>query len=469
MSRNMAAGVVSTLFVVSVIACMYSILVVPTVEGFSSEDLHEPQPYTVQTLPDLPPVAGDWVTRPDITVTISVGNLYAQYGGAVSMTVHNNGSRRLYLVDMGFDWVGTQVQTEKEVHREIGPGEAYTIKTIATDGPAHEGEHNYRIRMRFLLFRNGQWFRVISGGEEWLQFSEHTVTVSPLGAERSNEVVLNQQLYYEKANDLMDFGSLAVEMAADIATATQGSNYNIAKVCAIFDYVNENIAYTDDPGEDLWYSPQDTLGYGRGDCEDYALLIAAMVEDAGGTTRMYLTNDHAFAAVYVGDSIQDFQNASAGVRSYYGTDAKVHALVDDSGYWLVTDPLGTFYAGGLAVGQSPTTGSDLEWNDTFEDTGTLYAVDITGEDINTPPWLNSKLWLVLITLFGLTDIVLIISITSKAGERCQVCNVEVGINPYRCAACGSILHQACARELGACPRCGAPVTLPPLHQPPTPP
>ena len=469
MSRTLAAGAVSVLFVVSIIICMYSLLFVPAVEGFAPSDLHEPQQYTAQQLPSIPSVAGDWIVRPGVVVTISVGNIFERYGGTVSININNNGTRPLFIVDLGFDWVDYSMETIKEVHQEIPPGGSHFVKAIAVDGPPHAGHENYRLRIRALLFRNGQWYTVTAQGSDWLQFSEHTVAISALASDQENEILLNNLLYYEKTNDIVDFDSLAVEMAANIATATQGNNYNIGKVCAIFDYVNENVVYTDDPGGDVWYSPRDTLGFGIGDCEDYAMLIAAMVEDVGGTTRMYLTNDHAFAAVYLGNNESDLLSATEDVRAYYGTKAKVHAMVDEKGYWIVADPLGTFHLGGLAVGQSPTTGSGTEWNTSFPDTDTLYAIDITTESISLPIWLNTRLWLLLVGIFGVTDIFLILSLTSKDDEvkNCLACNGEIRESGYICLNCGSAYHQACAFQSGVCGNCGAPVRLPPPPPPTT--
>ena len=44
--------------------------------------------------------------------------------------------------------------------------------------------------------------------------------------------------------------------------------------------------------------PMTPLKIGAGDCDDKAILISSMLEAVGGKTRVYLTDTHAFAAVY---------------------------------------------------------------------------------------------------------------------------------------------------------------------------
>ena len=56
-----------------------------------------------------------------------------------------------------------------------------------------------------------------------------------------------------------------------------------------------------------------TLKVGAGDCEDQAILLSSMIEAVGGTTRVYLTDNHAFAAVYIGNG--DRCNRSRSQRS----------------------------------------------------------------------------------------------------------------------------------------------------------
>ena len=37
----------------------------------------------------------------------------------------------------------------------------------------------------------------------------------------------------------------------------------------------------------------------RGDCDDYAVLLAALIKDIGGSPRIVVTHNHAYAEVYL--------------------------------------------------------------------------------------------------------------------------------------------------------------------------
>ena len=134
--------------------------------------------------------------------------------------------------------------------------------------------------------------------------------------------------------------------AAEVARSYPGA-YNIYQVCALFDMVKEEIEYVSDPrGNDIWEPANVTLRIGAGDCEDQAILLSSMIEAIGGTTRVYLTDNHAFAAVYIGNGTDATETAVKGIRAYYG-NVDVNYLTDKYGSWLMLDPTSSLYAGGL--------------------------------------------------------------------------------------------------------------------------
>ncbi len=468
MSRPLVVGIVTVLFMFSIVGGMYSLVFTSTVEGFSSSDLHAPLPYTADPLPDIPPIAGNVQTTPDVVISISLGRIFEDYGGAIRLTLYNNDTLPIFLIDVGFDWMGTLVETVQAVHSELQPGENVEIRAMAVDPPPFSGNQNYRVKIKILEERALGWFRIRSGGSDWLMFSEHTISVTPLTPASPYEVIVNQQTYYEKANELVDFESLAVEMATNTAIAGLGPSYNIGKACAIFDYVDSTIVYEDDPGEDLWYTPDQCLVNRAGDCEDYALLISTMIHDAGGTARIYLTEGHAFAAVYAGNSTNALSQTGDGIRSYYGGEVKLHAFADEIGYWLFADPLGSFYLGGTAVGAMPS-GEMETLNFTFEDTTTVYAIDITGEVAPFSIWQNTPFWLALVILFGLIDLGAIIWMAAeKEVSRCRVCDRPTTESAYKCD-CGVDYHHSCLPSEGFCIQCNSPIEylppLPPINAP----
>jgi len=108
------------------------------------------------------------------------------------------------------------------------------------------------------------------------------------------------------------------DTAIDISAATPGE-YAVNQVSAIFSYLisgdnqKKGWSYISDPrGVNDFLYANDTLKRGEkakcvgvGDCGDFAILMSALVESIGGTTRIVLasnntTGGHAYAEVYLG-------------------------------------------------------------------------------------------------------------------------------------------------------------------------
>jgi len=98
-----------------------------------------------------------------------------------------------------------------------------------------------------------------------------------------------------------------------IVGAPPGSR-TIDQVCLIYGTIKSSWHYQSDPrGGDYYRFANETLQDGRdsvekrigvGDCDDFALLMASMIESIGGSTRVMLaydpTGSHAYAEVYLG-------------------------------------------------------------------------------------------------------------------------------------------------------------------------
>lgn len=466
MNRSLVAGVISILFVISLAGGMYSLFLDNDAEGFSPEDLHVPDTFAAWPSPDVPDPVGSVQTTPDVSVSILIGQLYKNYGGAIRLEINNNDSRSLFVLDVCFEWVGSAVDSVHYLDAELEPDESVEIKAMAVDGPLYYGDQDYRIKLRVLQKRGNGWFTVRSGGDNWLTFPEHTVSVAEMTPAAAYHIQNNTAVYYEKANALIDFDEPTVLAAANEATAGLGASYNIGMACAIFDYVDRTIVYTDDPGDDLWYEPEVCLRNRAGDCEDYSLLISTMINHAGGTARVYLTEGHAFAAVYVGNTTSQLNMAADGVRNYYDSELKLLAFQDGSGYWMFADPLGSFHLGGLAVGAIPSADSAMTLDFTFEDTGTVYAIDMTGKTRGTAFWNNPVFWISLVMVLGISAIMAIVwAAADKEPEKsCSVCSLPAHEEHYECE-CGNRYHHHCLPSQGFCINCGAPIE----HPPPLPP
>jgi hypothetical protein len=113
-------------------------------------------------------------------------------------------------------------------------------------------------------------------------------------------------------------------------------------------------SYVPDPrGIDYFMYANETLDIGKGvgcagagDCDDFAILMAALVESVGGTTRIILahnssTGGHAYTEVYLG-RINDPKNQVEEIidwlkRKFNTVKIYTHIDTDTKDVWLNLD------------------------------------------------------------------------------------------------------------------------------------
>ena len=153
-----------------------------------------------------------------------------------------------------------------------------------------------------------------------------------------------------------------VDKAASLAQRFPG-DHSVEQVCEIFEYLKNNWNYTGDPrcGEFYRYANQtirlgEEIGRaGAGDCDDFAILMAALIENIGGTTQINLVYDewqgHAYTEVCIGkhNSYDNKVNkTSLWLVKKYNVE-KIYAHVDESGFvwlnldWWADHPGGPYY------------------------------------------------------------------------------------------------------------------------------
>jgi transglutaminase-like putative cysteine protease len=76
------------------------------------------------------------------------------------------------------------------------------------------------------------------------------------------------------------------QLAFAIIDRVRGHKNFAAQVRAIHSYVQENIQFVKDVnGVETLATPTKTLEYGKGDCDDQAVLLASLLESIGHPTR----------------------------------------------------------------------------------------------------------------------------------------------------------------------------------------
>ena len=110
--------------------------------------------------------------------------------------------------------------------------------------------------------------------------------------------------------------------ALEVAASHPG-HFSIAQVCAIYSYIRENWRYVDDPrGNDYFAKASETIDAGLiGDCDDFAVLVAATIEAIGGEARVTLgfteKGGHAYAEVFCGKGKRVKRQVRDEVNEHY--------------------------------------------------------------------------------------------------------------------------------------------------------
>ena len=199
-------------------------------------------------------------------------------------------------------------------------------------------------------------------------------------------------------------------------------DYTIEQISAIYSYlksgdgVKNGWSYVRDPrGVDYFNNASESLGAGKeigcsgiGDCDDFAILMAALVESIGGTTRIILarnntTGGHAYAEVYLGNlnaSNNQVDDIIHWLKQKFNTNKiYTHIDTDTKDVWLNLDwgtdeegnvhPGGPFYQGDKHIvlcmrdkyGKTPLKGSSSAMGSAkatefaFSDWGRYYIIE----------------------------------------------------------------------------------------------
>jgi hypothetical protein len=137
---------------------------------------------------------------------------------------------------------------------------------------------------------------------------------------------------------------------------------NIAQVCDMWDHVYKRWTYVSDPNGHEYISPASrTIKLNlKGDCDDFAVLIASLIQATGGSTRIVTAYNekgegHAYPEVYITSSKTDFETIADYIMSRYKcSSVAYHTQQDRQGetqYWLNLDwsarhPGGRFFHDG---------------------------------------------------------------------------------------------------------------------------
>jgi transglutaminase-like putative cysteine protease len=335
---------------------------------------YEPSPHINTTIPkSVPNIIAIWFFEKNTA--------YRDFGGTINLFIKNNSTQQIFVYKIGIKLKfsrNNRLIPDKLVHsnagRSIAPGQEEQVGLIYFTGPTQTGEYEYNILFSlYLQNETGAWNDCgqQESSEKKLKFEEPEGTME-------YDQHYNLPQYYDKIRSVVDpTYHEVVNLSRELAGGYPGK-FNIYQACAVFDYVHEDVKYFSDPTSttNYWCTPEQTLKFG-GDCEDHSTLIGSMLISVGGSVRIYMTDSHAFLALYIGNT-SNLDDVLEGIRSYYRTNVNIFYFSDELGNWLIVDSIGSIYLGGLPLGAVPvlntSSGMGISWG--FSETENLYVTDI---------------------------------------------------------------------------------------------
>ncbi len=361
MRRAWAIAAIAIAAVLLLISAGYYYLVVikeGDALGYSSQDLTTPWTSTVSAVNNSLP--SGTTSMPIVVEETNLywnitEDIYAGYGGALDLWVENNNHGKLFVYSFGLKWVsGGSSSYYRNCNATIEPGEKAELGLLIFGAPA-TGSAEYQIILKAAVsnIAGTQWYDAGA-----LPSNSNSVTITSLATPREQEVQHNVEQYYNRINERVDYSAVSTPVAT-IKAAYPG-NYSVLQIAEAFTWMRENIKYVNEGSEDYWKTAQETLSSREGDCEDHAILLCSIIGALGGNARVNLIEEHAFPTVFVASTSADLQKVKVSLASYYGLETSVFRMAylqDSTGYWLVIDPTGFPYAGGLPAQSEPTSAS----------------------------------------------------------------------------------------------------------------
>lgn len=125
------------------------------------------------------------------------------------------------------------------------------------------------------------------------------------GVEIGNETGIND---IREAAAMLDTRNPVIKQVATSIVTQSCPSSKICHAKALYYFVRDNIKYVSDPYEKEYIaSPVETLKTGGGDCDDGALLLAAMIEAVGIESRIVVIPGHAMIKAMIPDAANRYK------------------------------------------------------------------------------------------------------------------------------------------------------------------
>lgn len=186
-----------------------------------------------------------------------------------------------------------------------------------------------------------------NNSEESISFPE-TPEVPTYSEEKSN-VVYPKEYRLLSLNFQRAIGSEEERVKEEVFNITgKSSGYNMEDACVVYNHVNRNWQYRYDKNAEFFFGASQTINSGYiGDCDDYSIVMSALLKSMGFNTRIVTTYNesygHAYPELYIGDDKDTANRIMNYVAGRYPSAANIwysERVLDDgqrTEYWLNFD------------------------------------------------------------------------------------------------------------------------------------
>jgi hypothetical protein len=257
----------------------------------------------------------------------------AGIGSVLNLSLKNEGFTKVYVESVRFE-TGWGNNGTGQVGKYVEPGTQRYLRHLLIPVPVEipdERDLKYKLYIDILVEGVGSWAR-----KENLDFEESGFNLVPLANGKTEpNYILNRPYYFDKVNDLIKGEIDGLKVILEERGLMDG-NFTIQDIPDAFEMVTNSLEYISDPdtGSNEWISPLTCLARGGGDCEDYSVLLGAVITCMGGNARVIITSHHAFNAVYIGNNT----SVLSLIDDRYGLNIPYQIMEDDLGFWLILEP-----------------------------------------------------------------------------------------------------------------------------------
>ncbi|GHT40803.1 hypothetical protein FACS189437_06900 [Bacteroidia bacterium] len=166
---------------------------------------------------------------------------------------------------------------------------------------------------------------------------------APTSIHTRSEYIENNNITGDMKNLIVacDYDNPTVRNNSAALVALSPGEFNLGQVCDIFDFSYTNWSYVNDPvTRDYYAKASETLKNGlNGDCDDFAILLCAMILSIGGEARISFAYDdtegHAFTEVNIGTTNR--HKVENYLTARYGNNEMWHREDANGNWWLNLD------------------------------------------------------------------------------------------------------------------------------------